>query len=364
MQKIIVSVTNDLVTDQRVKKICNSLQNFGFEITLIGRKLPNSLPISRDYKTIRMRLLFNKGFLFYAEYNLRLFLKLLFLKKDVLLANDLDTLLPNYLISKIFSKKLVYDSHELFTAVPELTSRPLIRNVWLNIENLIFPKLKNVYTVNNKIAEIYSEKYQIPVKVIKNVPYMILGNEKSELSFNADKKKIILYQGAINTGRGLELMIDTMPLLKNYLFVIIGDGDVLYMLKKQVNKLKLNDKVLFLGKILPENLPKITKNVDLGISLEEDLGLSYRFSLPNKVFDYIQSKIPILVSNLPIIRLLLDKFKVGEILVNRDPWNLAQVIEKMVLKKDSYQEQLKKAAHIYTWENEEKKLKEIYSNLK
>jgi len=117
LQRIIISVTNDLVSDQRIKKICNTLQELNYDIILVGRLLSNSLPLKRDYKIIRMRLLFKNGFLFYAEYNIRLFLKLLFLRKDILLANDLDTLLPNYLISKIFSKKLVYDSHELFTEV-------------------------------------------------------------------------------------------------------------------------------------------------------------------------------------------------------------------------------------------------------
>jgi len=341
LQRIIISVTNDIITDQRVKKVCDTLQEFDFKIVLIGRELSNSFPVSRNYKTIRMRLLFKKGFFFYAEYNLRLFFRLFFLKKHILLANDLDTLLPNFIISKLFSKKLVYDSHELFTEVPELISRPKTRNVWLQIEKFIFPNLKNVYTVNDKIAEIYSKKYQIPVKVIKNVPYKIRGIEKFELPFNTDNKKIILYQGSINTGRGLELMIDTMPLLKNCLFVIIGDGDVLYLLKKQVNNLNLNDKVIFLGKILPENLP----------------------NLPNKIFDYIQSKIPVLASDLPVIKSLFDEFKVGEILVNRDPRNLAQIIEKMILEKDSYQEQLIKAADIYIWENESEKLKEIFKNL-
>ena len=115
MKRILISVTNDLATDQRVHKVCETLQEFGFEILLIGRKLPNSLPVNRNYKTTRMNLIFNKGFLFYTEYNLRLFLKLLFTKKDILLANDLDTLLPNFLISRIQNTKLVYDSHELFT---------------------------------------------------------------------------------------------------------------------------------------------------------------------------------------------------------------------------------------------------------
>ncbi len=140
MKRIIVSVTNDLTTDQRVAKVCDTLTKMGFSVLLIGRKLKNSENINRNYKIVRFRLLFNKGFLFYAEYNLRLFFKLLFLKKDVLLSNDLDTLLPNYLIHKIFKTKLVYDSHELFTEVPELTNRPFVQKFWLTIEKNIFTK--------------------------------------------------------------------------------------------------------------------------------------------------------------------------------------------------------------------------------
>ena len=106
MKRIIVSVTNDLVTDQRVDKTCDVLTEIGFEVILVGRKLKNSLPIHRKYSTKRFRLVFNKGILFYAEYNTRLFLFLLFSRKSFLFSNDLDTLLPNYLISKIQKKKL------------------------------------------------------------------------------------------------------------------------------------------------------------------------------------------------------------------------------------------------------------------
>ena len=123
-QKIIVSVTNDLSTDQRVDKICNTLLELNFDVVLIGRKLPNSIRVKRVYSTRRFKLWFNKGALFYANYNIRLFFFLLFNKTDALWSNDLDTLLPNYLISKWKNKKLIFDSHEYFTEVPELVDRP------------------------------------------------------------------------------------------------------------------------------------------------------------------------------------------------------------------------------------------------
>src|ERR1051326_7175614 len=112
-KKIILSVTNDLTSEQRVHKVCLFLLKLGFNVILVGRQRRKSLPLeSRPYKTKRMFLLFEKGPLFYAEYNLRLFFYLLFHKADVLVSNDLDTLPANYLASTLKGNKLVHDSHE------------------------------------------------------------------------------------------------------------------------------------------------------------------------------------------------------------------------------------------------------------
>ena len=164
-----------------------------YEVFLIGRKLPNSLTLERNYKTHRMKLFFKKKFFFYAEYNLRLFFKLIFTRKDILLSNDLDTLLPNFLISKIFNKKLVYDSHELYTEVGELIDRPKIQKVWLSIESYIFPKLKNIYTVTESIASFYKQKYNLEVSVIRNIaPKLINQTIDIALSNTVKKNKKML----------------------------------------------------------------------------------------------------------------------------------------------------------------------------
>ena len=173
MPKIIVSVTNDLVTDNRVDKVCRFLVNQGFDVILVGRKLKNSLTLSdRPYQTKRMRLMFTKGALFYAEFNLRLFFYLLFKGATHQLSNDLDTLLANYLAAKIRGRKLIYDTHELYTEVPELMSRPRVKRIWERIEGWIFPKLNKVYTVNDSIADFYSKKYMKNVLVVRNVSPM------------------------------------------------------------------------------------------------------------------------------------------------------------------------------------------------
>src|SRR5690606_16060536 len=153
----------------RVHKVCLFLMQQGYDVLLVGRMRKNSLPLDRPYATKRMKLSFEKGAKFYAAYSFRLFWFLLFKKSDVLVSNDLDTLLPNYLISRIKRKKLVYDTHEYFTEVPELVSRPKVQAIWEKIEGWIFPKLKFIYTVNDSIARRYGEKYGKNLSVVRNI---------------------------------------------------------------------------------------------------------------------------------------------------------------------------------------------------
>jgi len=360
LKRILISVTNDLTTDQRVEKACEVLSEIGYDVLLVGRKLKKSLPIQRNYKTIRFRLLFNKGFLFYAEFNIRLFIFLLFTKKDLLFSNDLDTLLPNYIIGKLQNKKLVFDSHELFSEIPELVNKQRVKKVWLFLEKTIIPKLQNVITVSDSIKNHYHNLYGISAIVIRNIPKIEHINQKN-FEIDAEEKKVILYQGSVNIGRGIELMIDTMALLDEYLFIVIGDGDILEQLKEKVSNLSLHDKVKFIGKKTPEELKELTPNATIGMSLEEDLGLNYRYALPNKIFDYLHANVPVIVADLPEMRSLIKKHLIGEILTERTHKILAKTIINMT--SISYEKELKTAKKELNWSEEKEKLISIFSKL-
>ncbi|NOR27861.1 MAG: glycosyltransferase [Lutibacter sp.] len=357
MKRIIVSVTNDLVTDQRVHKVCTTLTEMNFDVLLIGRKLKNSKKINRNYKTTRMKLLFTSGFLFYSEYNLRLFFKLLFLKKDILLSNDLDTLLPNYLISKLFDKKLVYDSHELFTELPSIQGR-YSQKIWRFLEKWLVPKQKHFYTVSDSIANWFHKKYDVKPLVIKNFPNF---NKSSSLE---SKDKYILYQGALNNGRGLLALIEAMQTIENVKLKIAGDGPIKSKIQEQIKQCNVENKVVLLGNLEPEKLLSITQNATLGISLEEDLGLSYKYSLPNKLFDYIQAKTPVVATYLPEIKKVIKTYGVGEIIDNHTPENIATIINKVLKnEKKFYNVNLEKASKELVWESQEEKLISIFRNV-
>jgi len=364
-KKIIVSVSNDLYSDQRVKKVCNSLFNLGYEIVLLGRRLKDSKEINdRNYTIIRFNLAFIKGPLFYASLNIRLFFYLIFHKADVLLANDLDTLLPNYLVSKFKKIPLVYDSHEYFTEVPELQDR-YSKRVWEKIEKWIFPKLKYIFTVNNSIANIYENKYGVKLKVLKNIPNKIddfSPEEKNDLGIENIGKYIILQGAGINIDRGAEEIVEAMQFVENVKLLIVGNGDVLPKLKIMVEELGIENKVLFIAKQNPQRLRSYTFYAELGLSMDKDTNLNYRYSLPNKIFDYMQAGIPILASDLPEIKKVIDEFGIGVICKNHETKEIANCINSMINRdmKSKLAENLAKTAQIINWENQEEVLISVY----
>ena len=370
-KKVIVSVTNDLYTDQRVHKVCLFLESQGFSVILVGRKLKSSKILEpRTYKTKRFNLFFDKGAKFYAEYNFRLFWYLIFRKVDVLVANDLDTLLANYSVSKFkpFSR-LVYDSHEYFTEVPELIHRKKVKQIWETIEAWIFPKLKTIYTVNSSIAKLYADKYQKEIKVVRNIsPSWEPVNLKSkkELGIPENKNLIILQGAGINIDRGAEEAVQALKSVENTVLMIVGDGDVVFQLKTYVIDNQLVDKVLFFDKRPYNEMMNFTYYADLGLTLDKPTNINYRYSLPNKVFDYIQAETPIIGTNLIEISKILSEYGVGEIIEEFTPENLALLINS-IFSSESKLVNLKancsKARKVLNWESEIEILKEIYSSI-
>lgn len=366
--RVIVSVTNDLYTDQRVDKVCRFLVDQNYDVLLVGRIRKNSFKLAeKPYKTHRMWLLFDKGALFYAAFNLRLFFFLLFRKADVLVSNDLDTLLANY-SAKLFKPKtrLVYDSHEYFTEVPELQGR-FAKKVWEKIEAFIFPKLTTIYTVNTSIADLYQKKYGKILYVVRNVsPLWQVTNllSKKELNLPEDKPLIILQGAGINVDRGGEEAVAAMQYIENGYLIIVGDGDVVPQLKEYVQKHQLSHKVYFYGKQPYLRMMNYTYHASIGLTLDKDTNINYRYSLPNKLFDYIHTRTAVVCTPLVEIKRIVEHYQVGEVLEQLTPQILAQKINLLLENPEllkHYQDNCLAAKEQLNWQNETAVLKQIYS---
>ena len=362
-KKIIFTVTNDLTYDQRMQKIGRSLCHAGYVVELVGRALKTSCELSTEpYKQTRLNCIFNKGKLFYIEYNIRLFFYLLYQKMDGICAVDLDTIAPVYFAGKLKSAKLIYDAHEYFTEVPEVVNRPLVKKVWQWVEKTFVPKFELIYTVSPTLAKLFAEKYYKEVGVIMNAP--VLVNYVSH-TYSEQKLPVLVYQGALNEGRGLENLIAAMQHINGCL-LIAGEGDLSDELRGLSKQLNLENKITFLGYVKPAYLTKITSEATIGINLLENKGLSYYYSLSNKFFDYIQARVPQVCIGFPEYQTLNEKYGVAVLVKDCSVTEITSAINELIYNKTLYEELQEKCdfcSLILNWQQEEKKLVAYYHEL-
>lgn len=357
---ITCTVTNDLSGDQRMHRICSSLVKEGYQVTLVGRVCSNSKAIPKHwtFNTYRLKCWFNQGKLFYLEFNIRLFFFLLYRNCSIQVAIDTDTLLANYLSVKVKGRKLVFDAHEYYSEVPELVGRKISKGAWGLLEKILIPRLKYAYTVNNSLAKIFKEKYKVDFKVIRNLPFLSDDRQRQE-------SRTIVYQGALNKGRGLKELIKVMPSIDACL-EIIGIGDEEQELKQLVAKNGLNHKVVFHGFMDAEALKQKTRSASIGVNLLENLGLSYYYSLANKFCDYIEAEVPQISMAFPEYTALNKRYGVAVLLRDLEEKPLRYAINKLLDDQDFYHQlknNCRKARKELCWEKEEKILLEFYKNV-
>ncbi len=359
-RRVICLVTNDISQDQRMIRICDTLQTHGYKVTLVGRKKPDSKALpSFVFATVRLWVPFHQGFLFYLSYNLQLFFYLLFRRMDVINAVDYDTLLPAVLVGRLRGKQVVLDAHEWFEEVPELIGRPTVRHIWERIAHGCLPMTDGRYTVSAPIAEALSNKYGVDFEVIHNYPLM-----QNQEQF-ANRKRRIVYVGVLNVGRGLEQMIDAMHDIEAELW-LVGRGDIEDMLKQQVEDQKLENKVRFTGFLDRQGVLNVLRESYLGINLLEDQSLSYRYSLANKFFDYVQLGIPQVTMDFPTYATFNHEHEVAILVKDLQAETLGRTLNNLLNDSGKWlrlHQSAQLARKAWSWETEVPRLVSIYNKL-
>ena len=360
-KRIIFTVTNDLTYDQRMNKICTSLAAHGFDVLLAGFKFPASVPLKEKvFKQKRLPLFFKKSALFYAETNIRLFFFLLFQKCDIICADDLDTALPVFFAAKIKRKTRVFDAHELFCEMHDIVRRPRIHKIWKTIEKFCQPKFLLGYSANADYARTYNREYNTKYFVVMNSPVL----QRAPINENKNKR-LLLYQGAVNRGRGFEGLL---PALKNMdaKLIVCGKGTFLDEVKASAVKENVANKIDFKGYVLPENLRAYTSEAYIGLNINDNLGASFYYSLTNRFFDYMHACIPQIANNNPENKKINDRYEIAVLIDDLKPETIANAINRLLNDEALYkrlQQNCLQAREVYNWENEEKKLIRFYSSL-
>ena len=341
-------------------RVCTTLAEAGYQVTLVGTKNRRSLPpVEKKYMQKRINPFFSRGFGFFAMYNLRLLIYLLVKKTDIICCIDLDTILPVWLAGKIKGRKLVYDAHEYFSQQKEVISRKRLYKIWHWIEKTYVPKFANGYTVSTCIAEEFRKLYGVHYQVVRNVPLLNIMPPVLQ-----QPEKTIIYQGAINEARGFEYLIPAMKQV-NARLLIYGDGNFMEATKKLIIANNLTGKVLLMGKVLPQQLPEITRQSYIGLNLVEHIGMNQYYSLANKFFDFIHSGLPQVTMNFPEYKKVNDDFEVALLIDDLEEENIAGAINRLLNEKELYkrlQQNCFKAREILNWQQEEKKLLAFYND--
>jgi len=372
LKKVILIVLNNFKNDSRVLKEAISLQNGNFNVRVValyeegvkeyeeieGIKVHRIRLKSREWIKVRMVQVFK-----YFELIYRLFKG--YRDIDIIHCNDLETL-PLGVILKKFNRKIkiVYDAHEYETET--YYSKGIRKKIAQKLELWLIKYADEVITVSGMIADEYVKLYSIkrPTLVL-NTP--ILQNIKRENLFRerfdiSENSRIFLYQGALNRGRGIEMILETFRLLdRKSVIIFMGYGVLENHIKKYTQEY---DNIYLHEAVSPSRLLPYTSSADFGISLIEDSCLSYRYCLPNKMFEYIMVGLPVIVSNLPEMAKVVKEYNIGVVAKEHSIDGLKEaIVEATNLNRDSISQNIKKVKEIYNWEKQEERLLGVYNGL-
>ncbi len=366
MKRLALTVTTDLHYDQRMQRIAAALAEGGYEVWLIGRALPHSPALRQvPWRQVRLRCRFHKGKAFYLEFNLRLAHFLARRRWDAIAAADLDTLLPATAVAALQRIPLVFDAHEHFTEVPEVIDRPLVKALWECVGRWCIPRARLAYTVGPQLAQVLARHYGRPFEVVRNLP--LRGAAPARHASMPGPPYVLLYQGALNEGRGLECAIDAMALLpSSFELWLAGEGDRSEALRRQAQASPARARIRFLGRVDPTVLRKLTPQAWIGLNLLENKGMSYYYSLANKAFDYLHAGLPAIHPDFPEYRGLVAEWQVGLLLERLDAQLLAQMLVALASEPARWLAMHRaclEAREVFDWQREATHLRRLYASL-
>jgi len=372
--KIISLLVTNFKNDNRVFRMAKTLATNGFPTTVVAWKKGDVLA-EENFNGVEVERIEVKsgrwkrsniliGAIQYFEFAFRAVKK--YRKVDAWHCNDYEAFVIGVLAKISRPKlKLIYDCHELESH--RNGKGAFMRFVIRSIEKLFIPWTELVITVSPSIQEFYKKRYNLSyVALVRNLPnemHVAHSNTLREKLGLSNIQRVFLYQGMLGKGRGIEVLLNAFQERKtaDAVMVFMGFG----ALKETIESFaSANENIFFVPAVSYAEIPLYTGSADVGVNSVEPTCLSYAYSLPNKLFEYIQSEIPVLTNPLPDCSALVKEFQVGRVIPSWDVNSINDVIDDM-LKEDLsiYQDSLNAAKKILNWEVEEQVLLSAYKSI-
>ncbi len=387
MKKVTMFVWNNFVNDARVLREASALADLNYTVTIIAKKelsemhLPSSEKIRKGVVVNRpLKLEFpekitgkiKSSILTKHLPNMLLMFKMIMLGRkyntDVYHAHDLNTLIQGIVSAKLRlkRKKLIYDSHEVQTSRTHYSFEKIYR-----IEKLLLKFVDKVIVENDTRADYHKDLYKSRPTPIHNYSELYNIDEVKafplrEVYSIPEDTKIVLYQGGMQEGRGLFKLLDAFKNIENGKLIMLGDGKERQNLLDYHRELKLENKVIFIDRVPYQELRSYTKSADIGIQFLENTNFNHYSASSNKLFEYLMAHVPVIGSDLPEIKRVIEEEQVGLIVQEANTVQLNGAIQ-ILINDDELRTTLKRntesAKRKYNWENEKRILNNIYSEI-
>lgn len=333
-KKVCIAFLGNALHDSRIVNLTNSLKNDGSSVKVISFDwFISNQPFNDDTYTVYKLKKGSLSILFYLRFAIILLRELIKCRADLFFAEDFYTLPFVTIVGKFKRAKIFYNSRELYAFLGGLRNRPFLQSIVKSIEKLFIKRVELVLTTGEMDSRFLENFYGINnTLVIRNIPLLQQPEKvidfRAKYSLNKDTF-ILIYQGVLLEGRGIPLIIKALEKLPGTVLIILGDGEQKNNFSNQAVKANISDRVFFAGTVSQKELINFTAGGDLGLSLIENISVSYYHALPNKMFEYIMAGVPVLASDLPQMKMIIEKYQVGEAINISNPESIVDAVLKL-----------------------------------
>lgn len=367
-KSVTIAFLGNAAHDTRVTNLTKSLNEDNFDVRVISFDwiTPNfktTIGNTSIFKLDKSR----SSISYYLNFLRILFSELLKTNSSIYIAEDIYTLPLVTFIAKLRKAKLYYNSREFYTFLGGLRNRKMLQNTIRWIERFFIKKVDQVLVTGEGDAQFLQEYYGISnTVVIRNLPLERKPENKIDLREKLNVPEIdliLLYQGVILEGRGFKQILDALAEVDNFHLVTLGSGVFQSEYEKFAEELNISNRVHFLGTIDQSELINYTATADIGLALIENISKSYYYALPNKLFEYIMAEVPVLCSNLPQMKKIVEEYKVGEVVDIEKDGELVARLKSLTNNRDNlfeYKQNCKTASTELNWQKEYEKVKFLF----